>query len=499
MRFCRELLGVEPWSKQVEILEAARDHKRVAVRSGHKTGKSHSAACLVLWYFCSFPDARIVLTSTTARQVEDILWRELRMVKARAGICVECKRLNETLPRREQIRVPCKHSAIIPEEPALSSGTGLESEDFRKVTGATAKQPEAVAGVSGYNLLYIVDEASGVPGIIFEAMQGNMAGGGRMVMFSNPTKCSGEFFDAFHSKKDFYAQIHISSEDTPNCIEGRTVIPGLCEREYVEEKKLEWGENNPQYRVRIAGDFPTHEEGKIFSVSDIIEAERVWHDAPSDGRLFIGIDPAGAKGTGDDIVFFPLRGTKAFPPITKSGLSEERYVEQILNIIRQNGIPGEQIPLVVIDRNGPIGSKVYFHLKNWVEATPIAHFEVMGVSAGDKARREPLIYGTVRDELTECLSRWILDGGGIPENGRLSAEMHCMEWSQDVAGRLKVTPKDRIKKELGRSPDTYDGLCLAVWGLTEKRPEPVVPDANVVENNQRSHTGIDPYRYDMRY
>src|SRR5215831_7226662 len=81
--FFREILGVEPWSRQVDILEAIRDHDRVAVCSGHKVSKSHSAAGIALWFYCSFKDARVVLTSTTARQVDQILWRELRMLRAR--------------------------------------------------------------------------------------------------------------------------------------------------------------------------------------------------------------------------------------------------------------------------------------------------------------------------------------------------------------------------------------------------------------------------------
>jgi hypothetical protein len=48
--FCREVLGFLPWAKQIEILEAVRDNRRVAVRSGHKIGKSSCAAALALWY-----------------------------------------------------------------------------------------------------------------------------------------------------------------------------------------------------------------------------------------------------------------------------------------------------------------------------------------------------------------------------------------------------------------------------------------------------------------
>ena len=42
--YVREVLRFDPWSKQREILEAVRDHKRVAVRSCHGIGKTGAHA-----------------------------------------------------------------------------------------------------------------------------------------------------------------------------------------------------------------------------------------------------------------------------------------------------------------------------------------------------------------------------------------------------------------------------------------------------------------------
>ncbi len=38
--FFRDVLGVEPWEKQRDIILAVRDHKRVAIASGHKVSKA---------------------------------------------------------------------------------------------------------------------------------------------------------------------------------------------------------------------------------------------------------------------------------------------------------------------------------------------------------------------------------------------------------------------------------------------------------------------------
>ena len=51
--FARDILGVNLWSRQVEVLNAIRDNRNVSVRSGHKVGKSTVVAVAALWFFCT--------------------------------------------------------------------------------------------------------------------------------------------------------------------------------------------------------------------------------------------------------------------------------------------------------------------------------------------------------------------------------------------------------------------------------------------------------------
>jgi hypothetical protein len=48
--FARERLRFEPWSKQIEIANAVRDHERTAVRACDASGKSATAGGLVPWW-----------------------------------------------------------------------------------------------------------------------------------------------------------------------------------------------------------------------------------------------------------------------------------------------------------------------------------------------------------------------------------------------------------------------------------------------------------------
>lgn len=485
VKFFREILGVDPWFKQVEIIDAVRDNTRVAVKSGHKVSKSHTAAGLALWFYCSFDDARVIMSSTTARQVDQILWRELRMMKARGGRCVNCPK---TVP------VPCVHSAMIDGEIGDLARTGLKSIDFREIVGFTAKEAEAVAGISGANLLYILDEASGISDEIFEAIEGNRAGGARIVMFSNPTRTTGEFFDAFYAKSQFYKTITVSSEETPNVVEGRIVIPGLATREWIEEKKQEWGEESPLYKVRIKGEFALKEDGKVFSIHTISEAETRWSETAGEGRLFVGLDPAGPQGFGDESVFAVRRGLKHMAFFPFRGLTEEGHLAQLMGILRQYRVSRE-VPVVVLDREGSVGASTYGYLRNYAELHRDA-FELIAVRASDGAIRQPQIYARMRDELTANLESWIREGGAIIEDTKLEAEMHEFEWRQQQNGRLKVTPKDDIKKKLGRSPDRYDALALSVWeplSVRDHAPKDVEEGGNKSADPYEPEDRVDPY------
>lgn len=561
VRFFREILGVEPWEKQIEVIEAVRDNPRVSIASGHKVSKSHTAAGTGIWFYSSYEDARVIFSSTTARQVDDILWREVRMMHARSGRCFACKAKTEGQERLirvhwsgksydeiaavagvtrwdamawhygterpdaeamdrlvtafdipfdtwgatrdlELVPRPCPHSALIDGELMQMARSGLKS-GFRTMTGFTAREAEAVAGISGKNLIYQVDEASGVVQLIFEAMEGNRAGGARMVLYGNPTKNEGEHFDSFYSKSDFYKSIRISSEDTPNAQSGRVIIPGLCERDFIEEKEREHGRESAWFQVRILGQHATHEEGKIFSLAQLAESQDRWHDIPApEGRVFIGVDPAGASGTGDEICFAPRRGQKQLALITLRGLTPEGHLAHLKKLIIDLQQPNEK-PAVVLDREGPVGYAV-FTLLQAAQTDADAPFELVTVRASDKAQRQPTIYERVRDELAANLERWVRDGGALLEDDKLERELHCLTWENTLRGRLKLIDKRQIRKELGRSPDRYDATALSVWeplnlgarkSLEAREPSPDVPkELDPYGNDTDISRGIiDPY------
>jgi hypothetical protein len=107
----------------------------------------------------------------------------------------------------------------------------------------------------------------------------------------------------------------------------------------------------------------------------------------------------------------------------------------------------------------------------------------------------------MRDELWANLAEWIREGGAIPDDARLTKELHAPEWHGQISGKLKATPKSDLRKMLdGRSPDRADAVALAVWEGVALRDEQR-DAADSEDDDEPSSAGgagdrraFDPYR-----
>ena len=82
--FARDILRVDLWYKQAEVLSALPDHQRVAVKSGNGLGKGYCASVAVLWFLYTHDPAVVLSTAPTFRQVRHVLWRQIRQLHRRA-------------------------------------------------------------------------------------------------------------------------------------------------------------------------------------------------------------------------------------------------------------------------------------------------------------------------------------------------------------------------------------------------------------------------------
>ena len=202
--FFEHILGWQPWSRQIDIALAVRDAiagrgpKRIAIRSGNGVGKTAIAARIMLWALRCHRDSVVITTAPTTRQVTEILWREARDAYLAAhrplgGTFYDGQARWDLGPRRFAL--------------------GMSPENTR---------PERFQGFHASLIVFIVDEASGVPPAHWEAIKGSLlAGNAVLLAIGNPTRLSGEFYDAFHKNAALWRCLHISAFHSPNLMQSQ--------------------------------------------------------------------------------------------------------------------------------------------------------------------------------------------------------------------------------------------------------------------------------------
>lgn len=396
------------------------------MRSGHKCGKTTALAILAIWWVCTRPRARVILTAASWRQVLKVLWPEIKRLARRA-------------------RWP------LGGELHDSPETGWTFLDGREILGFSTREPENMAGFSGPNMLFIVDEASGVPDAIFEAIEGNEAGGAQIAMISNPTKTSGIFYDAFTSERSDWHCIHISSEEcareAPKELGEGT---GLATLAWVEAKRKAWGEGDPRWDVRVQGNFPKQDDHAAISVALVEAAKRRWAPTPARGPLRIGVDVAGFGADFTSIVW--SRGPWASAPTRLKGFDPVQVAGEVIKLVRLVAFPDERAEVRIDISNMGLG--VASILREGGEV------DVVGYQAAESATVDG--YSRMRDQMWGALEEW-LKKGAIPDDKKLAADLTAPRRGFDLRQKIKIESKKDLKKRIGRSTDDADALALAVF------------------------------------
>lgn len=436
--FAVEVLGIEPWSKQADILRATVTHRRVSVSSGHKLGKSALAAIRALHFACTQPDARVILLAPTWRQITEIVWREVKRLHAGAKFPL---------------------GGVVGANP----DTGIRWRDGRQIIGFSTDSKERVAGFSG-NLLYILDEASGIDDEVHEVVSTSPSG--RVLMISNPTRTSGAFYESHHSKRDFWYAVRVSSEDAaaenPLVSEDPETYkyPHLANERWVRERLAEYGEDSPYADVRIRGKFPSQSDRAVIGLGLVEDAKKRYASTPCEGRLEIGVDVA--RFGSDDSCIVWRRGSWASRPIIIHGADNVSIAGRVLELVREKALPGER-PIIRVDTSSGGGVADILRRHEGLQVEDVLAQE--SATSRDFAR--------LRDQMWWSLRAWLQDGA-IPDDARLIADLVSPTYDYDEKGRIKVESKRDLRARLSRSTDRADALALAVLNRPTRTWDPIV-------------------------
>lgn len=434
------VLGGWLWDMQKAIAQSTFYYPRTTVRSCEASGKSFDAARIVLAFLYNFPPATVITTAPTNRQVEDVLWREIRVAYTNSKMALE-----GNLTRKS-----------------------LEIADDWFAVGFATDEPERMLGYHNVNVLVVGDDAAGLSNDIFGAIENPLSTGNtHELLLSNPTQSVGAFRDTFVSP--LYNKFHISAFDTPNLTKfgitqediatgewqkkwaGQELpFPQLISPQKVAERYKEWGKGSYLYVVFILGDFPEAGINNLCRLSDIEFAmSRELEKKDFDNTLRVAALDVARYGD-DECCFAYRQGNKVFEPVTWGHQESGYTIGRAVRLIKEHKPVRTYIDVV------GLGAPIYDILKKEIgEEYKILEFD-SGKEPLDKERflnRRAEGFWDFKTKLEDAE----LD---LPSSEKLKAQLADIRYTYNTKGLFQIESKEDAKDRGSKSPDVADAVMM---------------------------------------
>lgn len=424
-----DVLQVTPDPWQADCLQDLADNDKVSVKSGHGVGKSAMDSWAIIWFLLTHYPAKVPCSAPTMHQLKDVLWSELAYWYRRLPS-----------PLRDEF-------AIRSSEQGLSFYLRTSPEaSFAVGRTGVRHNPEALQGFHSPNLLFILDEASGIADEVFEVAQGALSTpGSKVLMTSNATRLSGYFYDSHHRMRDRW------KTHTVSCLDSPRVDP-----QYPKDVIAQYGEESSVYKVRVLGEFPNSEDDVVIPLY-LIEAALIREIEPSEAfRPVWGLDVA---RYGDDRsalakrqanwLMEPVKAWRGYDTMQTVGRVVEEY--RLTDAVDR---PSE----ILVDVIG-IGAGVVDRLRE-------LGLPARAVNVGETATSDG--YVRLRDQLWWRARQWFEERSCLmAEDPPLISELVDVKYTIRSNGKIEVEPKDKMKERTRRSPDLADAFILTFAGGLE--------------------------------
>ena len=441
--FATETLGLSLWAGQQEIIEAVLTNRFTVVEAGKGVGKSVDASALVCYWLTRYDPATVITLAPTWQQVNNILWRYIRQLSRKAklpGNVFETARWEISEQRFAIGLSPKKHTA------------------------------EDVATLQGYhspNLLIVMDEAPGLPRMLWEAVMGLVVSeNNKILAIGNPIEQQGPFFEATQSPQ--WRHIRISCLDHPNVIEHKEIVPGAVSWDWVDGAvrdhctkaeggypgAFEWPPGSGQwwfpnafFQSSVLGVPPTEGNDQLIPLAWVEAAKNTLVEGKAD--LVIGLDPAYAS-SGDHAAMVARTGNRVLWVKRKRPTSKDPTAEiagWLVAEMREAGaIRG------FVDNIG-IGAGIADTARR--TGAPVLSVDFRRTSSNPKR------FKNLRSECWWQMAQSFRKGEiQLMADDLLEADLTAPKVWYDELGRTYLEPKEDIKARLGRSPDSGDALAI---------------------------------------
>ncbi len=383
---------------------------------------------------CTMPDPRFAYLAPYHIQAKSIAWTYLKKFSSQIpGTKINESELSVTLPNMAVIRL------------------------------FGADRPDALRGM--YFDGVVLDEVANMrPELWGEVLRPALADRKGSAIFIGTPAGINLFYDIYHhavKDPEWYAEIFpVQKTDALDQAE-------------VEAARMSMSEN--QFRQEFECDFSAANTDTLIPLTDIEEArgrllnEENYSFAPK----ILGVDVA--RFGDDKSVIIRRQGAKAWEPIILRDMDLMATATTVSHEIM------DWTPTAVfIDETG-LGSGVVDRLRQ-------LNYDVIGVNFGSRADDKDRFFNK-RSEMWTRLRDWIQAGGSIPNNVELVSDLATVEYTHDPRERIKLEPKDNIKKRGLPSPDIADALaCTFFSSVQADEPSRFFSQS---EQDWRTVTGMD--------
>ena len=391
---------------------------REAVASGHGIGKSALCSWLILWGLSTMENTRGVITANTKDQLTKKTWPEL---KKWHNLCIT----------RDWFELTA--TAIFAKNEAYSLTWRFDAIPWSK------ENSEAFAGLhnQGQRIVVIFDEASAIDDLIWEVTEGALTDKDTQIIwivFGNPTRNTGRFFDCFHKFRHLWKGRHVDARTV-------NITNKALHAEWIET----YGIESDFVKVRVLGQFPSQSDRQFIGV-DLVDAARGKHLDRTQyefAPVILGLDPA---WYGEDSIEIVMR-QGLMSKVLASYPKNDNDIELAGHLARfQDEYKADA---VFIDMG--YGTGVY-------SAGKMMNRDWQLVPFGGKSGRQDCL--NKRMEMWYLMREWLQNGGTLPDDQQLCDDLVGPEYQVRLDGKLVLESKDEMKKRGLPSPNKGDALAL---------------------------------------
>ncbi len=181
----------------------------IRIEAGHGVGKTNLASMIVSHFFDCFVPSITTCYAPTYVQVNDLLFKEIRKWRTKNNL-----------------------QGNILKKPELQAPVDYKMADWWAIGKAVGDSTESIQGQHDGYMLFILDEAEGLPQYLYDAVL-SMASGGKciIILLANPKTTNSPFHEL--KSKPYVNNFRINCLNHPNVTSGYEKIRGAVTRNYV--------------------------------------------------------------------------------------------------------------------------------------------------------------------------------------------------------------------------------------------------------------------------